>query len=364
MSSAAATLTVLWVAALWGDVTADFTTAQLRGPFIRRHGITNCTQNLAFATSQLNISAEQVVSISYPCQTGRMVISRALPTDSFPGSEFPSYMAATRGVGTVLVGRVTEPLMCDDVSFDERAVFTFIRTNDNVTVDLADAFRRNDTLLQRVVGRPQFIFSTGIATLVVNSLCLYTEVTTLEFNAQRTEACFPTGAELRRVDGVGRTIRTRVQDVRTGDRVVAARGGLSSPVIGWTHRDATVVSQFVELVLAAGIHLTLSPRHYLYADGRLAPARTVRAGQRLRLVGGGNGTVVDVRSVWRLGLYNLQTEVGDVVVDGVVCSTYTEFLPAVTAHSLLLPFRFLARLGVDGLELSRLFHNYDAVGAR
>lgn len=68
----------------------------------------------------------------------------------------------------------------------------------------------------------------------------------------------------------------------------------------------------------------------------------VRKGDRL-VQGGGDTAkervVAEVRRVAGRGLYNPQTLHGDIVVDGMLVSTYTKTVPPQGAHALLTPLR-------------------------
>lgn len=60
--------------------------------------------------------------------------------------------------------------------------------------------------------------------------------------------------------------------------------------------------------------------------------------------------MVEVGRVWATGLYNPQTVEGNVVVEGLQVSTFTEAVEPVVACALLLPFRagFMATGGLFG----------------
>lgn len=126
--------------------------------------------------------------------------------------------------------------------------------------------------------------------------------------------------------------------LRVGDSVQTSSGSFSL-VFMFTHRAPEVISRFVELRTAAGRVLRASPEHLLYLDGALQPARSAKAGMRLTNASGATDAVVQVRSVEGRGLFNPQTEDGDIVVDGFVASVYTEAVRPAPAHALLAPMR-------------------------
>eukprot|EP00173_Palmaria_palmata_P000965 Plantae.Rhodophyta-Palmaria_palmata.ctg14979.p1 GENE.Plantae.Rhodophyta-Palmaria_palmata.ctg14979~~Plantae.Rhodophyta-Palmaria_palmata.ctg14979.p1 ORF type:complete len:151 (+),score=17.94 Plantae.Rhodophyta-Palmaria_palmata.ctg14979:2-454(+) len=124
-----------------------------------------------------------------------------------------------------------------------------------------------------------------------------------------------------------------------------------SRVFMFTHKMADAKNMFVTLNTAAGAQITLTPGHYLYANGALVAAKTVVAGDELTL---GNGQVTQVTSVASAqgtGLFNPQTVSGNVVVNGVQASTYTTAVEPSFAHAVLSPFRALQNLVTfTGLE--------------
>lgn len=81
----------------------------------------------------------------------------------------------------------------------------------------------------------------------------------------------------------------------------------------------------------------------------LVSAASVRIGDVLQLANGSDSPVVVVEDVSADGLYNPQTVDGNIIVDGIVASTYTTAVHPCVAHAALLaPIRFL-------YERSRLF---------
>lgn len=71
------------------------------------------------------------------------------------------------------------------------------------------------------------------------------------------------------------------------------------------------------------------------------------------VVGGVPVVVEKVQRVAGKGLYNPQTVLGDIVVDGFLATTYTSAAKAEVAHALLAPVR--AAYVTGGLDLSEAF---------
>lgn len=139
----------------------------------------------------------------------------------------------------------------------------------------------------------------------------------------------------------------RMRDLRVGDEV-AVGGGKFLRVFMFTHRVEDGMFLFVELRMLSS-RLSLSAGHFVYADGQLKAAAEVGVGNRLRLAHDTEELVLSLRWVQQEGLYNPQTAHGDIVVDGVVASTYAKAVPPSAAHALLAPLR-AARCGLPVIE--------------
>lgn len=89
-----------------------------------------------------------------------------------------------------------------------------------------------------------------------------------------------------------------------------------------------------------------TPSHHLLVNGRMQRADKVRMSDVLTRVDGGAARVGSVRRVYAHGLYNPHTLAGTIVVDGVLCSTYTDSVQTSMAQALLAPMRVLYTLGL------------------
>lgn len=150
--------------------------------------------------------------------------------------------------------------------------------------------------------------------------------------------CFPDFATVRLQSGDVK----RMGDLEIGDWVQVSTNEFS-PVFMFTHRMSSLgigPQTYSRLVTASGHALTLTPSHYLYVNGALKPAGVVVPGDVLVLA---DGRVSEVRAVGNIlasaGLYNPQTLHGDIVVDGIVASTYTTAVRPNLAHAALSPLR-------------------------
>lgn len=146
-------------------------------------------------------------------------------------------------------------------------------------------------------------------------------------------------------------VEKKMDQLIIGDRVVVKgwRQGIDR-VFMFTHRDANVWARFVAMRLSSGRVLRVTPGHYVYArkgrtEIRLVRGDDVSVGDLLPTADGDVVRVNSVRYVFERGLYNPQTGSGDIVVDGVRVSTYTEAVPPLAAHALLVPLRALYDVG-------------------
>lgn len=153
--------------------------------------------------------------------------------------------------------------------------------------------------------------------------------------------CFPADATVQLADGS----RKRMDAVRRGDLVMTAQGQFSE-VYFFSHEMADASSEFVQVSTATGSVLQLTAEHHMYINGKIAPARTAKVGDNVTDARGDSVAVSSVQTVVGKGLYNPHTLHGDIVVNGVLTSSYTSALSPGIAHVLLAPFRALHRIGV------------------
>lgn len=151
--------------------------------------------------------------------------------------------------------------------------------------------------------------------------------------------CFPASSVVHMSDGS----ELSIADLAAG-HFVKTTTDTHSPVFLFTHRQLTGEHEFVRLDTASGHFITLSAGHYLYANGVLATADTVVVGDVLMTLGGASD-VVRVSTVLEAGRVAPHTLQGDIVVNGIMASTYTRSVPPKLAHVILAPLRALVRLG-------------------
>lgn len=176
-----------------------------------------------------------------------------------------------------------------------------------------------------------------------------------QLDAEAASVCFPSSATVQvRVNGVVR--QTALGNLKAGHEIHVDELGSTSRVFLFTHRRHYGMYKFTRLTTKSGHTITLSGSHYLYANGRLTAARAVRVGHRLRTVSG-ESAVVRVESVVERGLIAPHTMHGDVLVDGVVASSYTTAVHPRVAGIMLAPLRAAVRLGIAHEPVGALFYN-------
>jgi Hint module len=133
-------------------------------------------------------------------------------------------------------------------------------------------------------------------------------------------------------------VTKRKDELDVGDRVRAGAAEFS-PVFIFTHKLNEVVNTFIQLHTASDHSASATPGHYLYINGDLAPASSIKVGDVMTTVDGEPTRVIQVSQVLGSGLFNPQTVHGDIVVDGIMSSTYTTADAPSIAHKVLAPLR-------------------------
>jgi hypothetical protein len=161
--------------------------------------------------------------------------------------------------------------------------------------------------------------------------------------------CFPGAANVELESGMAR----RMDELRVGDKVKVAPGAFSG-VFMFTHKLREASGDFVVISTESGHSVRLTAGHYIHANGVLVPAGIIKVGDKLTLSSGAGSAVVSLSWTVEAGLFNPQTLHGDIVVDGIVASTYTTAVPPSVGHVWLAPLRSLySSFGV----VTRAFEN-------
>jgi hypothetical protein len=133
-----------------------------------------------------------------------------------------------------------------------------------------------------------------------------------------------------------------MSELAVGDYVQVGPAQFSE-VFMFTHKVSDGFHAFLRIATDDGPAITLSSTHYLYVNASLVPAEAVRVGDMLTLAEGRKSAVVQIDKLEQLGLFNPQTLQGNIVVDGILASTYTTAITPVFAHASLQALRSIYR---------------------
>lgn len=151
------------------------------------------------------------------------------------------------------------------------------------------------------------------------------------------EECFPASALVTLASG-----ETIAMKDLTAEHEIKHSSDGTSRVFLFTHRSPAVRSRMVRITTSCDHAVTLSPAHYLRTPFGLVAARHMRVNEDVLTVSG-TCKVVNVERVAAVGLYAPHTIHGDIIVDGVVASSYVQSVHPRVAHALLLPVRFFVK---------------------
>lgn len=151
------------------------------------------------------------------------------------------------------------------------------------------------------------------------------------------EECFPASAAVTLESG-----RPIAMKDLTAAHVIKHSFDGASRVFLFTHRSPDARSRMVRIITSCTHAITLSPAHYLRTPSGLVAARHIAINEDVLTVSG-VCKVMSIERVAAVGLYAPHTIHGDIIVDGVVASSYVQSVHPRVAHALLLPVRFFAK---------------------
>lgn len=137
-----------------------------------------------------------------------------------------------------------------------------------------------------------------------------------------------------------------MSSLRIGDSVRVSENSFS-PVYMFSHRLPHTMSEYIRIQTGTKT-LSLTAGHYLPMNRQSHPtaAKHVAIGDEILTTNSWETVVAISRYTAADGLYNPHTLDGDIVVNGIITSTYTEAVAPSVAETLLLPIRFAYVLGV------------------
>lgn len=323
------TLSLLFIILLsYPSVTrAGFDARDLDGHYTLKAGeASTCARDFEVEDDDITVEADDIELDDRGCGGGSLALRRYPSSAGLPTNTAVRYFANKAGIDNFLAGPATNTITCGPKNIPARTFAIFIEPDSDVRTSWNDIYGP-DSELSKQASFQTFTLDDDTEYLFLGDFCFYEE--------RGGSVCFPANATVTLPGG----IRKRMDQVQTGDRVLVADGTYSD-VFGWTHRtSAKSANKYVQIITESGHEFVATRGHYLYADGKAMPAGKIRVGMKVRAVGAGEVSVVKVDLVKRQGLYNPQTMHGDIVVDGLVSTTYTKTIEPAIAHSLLAPLR-------------------------
>lgn len=311
-------------------VRADFELNQVPGLYFLRRGPPSCEEDIVMSKRGTTVQGVQIRGKNFECRGGAIAIERGTIKN---GNVLTKYLARGLGsFGVFLIGTVNSPVSCGQrgggsFQFPQGLVFNFIDPRIDIDFKFKDVFSESAPLYKqsdvKVYDEVEYMF--------IGDECLY---------RQSWFLCFPASAKVELKDGRVK----RMDQVEIGDQVKTAAGQYSR-VFMWTHKQPTQQKwMFLRLATDTGHSITLTHAHHIHASGRLVAASKVKVGDTVHIGDGRVANVVSVSDVEERGFYNPQTLHGDIVVNGIVASTYTKAVPPNKAHAMLAPLRSLYKL--------------------
>lgn len=322
---------------------ADFGADEIQDDYSLRAGSENvCADRLRFEGDELIIPAKQVELDDEKCVgSGNINLSADPPGGNIVVAFFT---AKQDTVGSFLAGPVGSELKCGTASIAAGTVVVLVRPdNDLDNVKWTEIFNGTSAIGENSKG-DDWDFDEDNKYIFLGNQCFYAQT-----NLGDRAECFPGDALVSLEKGA----QKRMDEVVVGDRVLVGDGTYSD-VFAWTHQDGHAASRFyVALSTDGGHRLVATGGHYVYADGKPMQARHVRIGMAMRSASGSEVSVIKVERIRSKGLYNPQTVHGDIVVNGLVSTSYTAAIDPPVSHALLAPLR-AGYKAVRGLLLPHL----------
>lgn len=182
-------------------------------------------------------------------------------------------------------------------------------------------------------------------------------------NVNVKDSCFPADSTVSVVNSHGRIDKKRMQDLQHGDLVMHANDAPPTDIFFFGHRTEQYAHYriFETIVTDAQLGedirtLAISKGHLLPVIGRgVIPAREIKIGDALVTVEGGQAIVAKAKDQILRGMYAPTSLSGELAVNGIRVSCYTDIVPSWLAHVTLAPLRGMYRLGGSAVALVMSF---------
>lgn len=210
---------------------------------------------------------------------------------------------------------------------------------------LFESCRNNDGMMAPSCTDSQGTCKSRFDAAACKAMCLSAGYTLAEGGVgaapSSSSTCFPANAELQLKDGSA----IRMDTLQVGHKVRVSHKE-HSEVFMFSTKYTDAQATFVHLHTATAGSIQLTEGHYLYVNGKVAQASTVKVGDLLETATGASATVTGITTVQATGLYNPHTMQGDIIVNGFRTTTYTEAIHPTLAHAMLAPIRALYAMNV------------------
>lgn len=326
--------------ALIALIRADFTASDIQDDYSLRAGSeSECVGRLRFEDDDLVIAPDNIFLGKEECAGG----SINLEDTSITNTVTAFFREKEGTVGSILAGQVTAEIQCATNKIAAGTIVVLVKPDEELDDAKFTDFVDEDSGIAQNSDDGDFDFKEDRKYVFLGDQCMYA-LTNL---ADRAE-CFPGDATVTLESG---QVKTMAQ-VRLGDRVLVADGTYSD-VFAWTHNTAKSALSYVSVETDVGRRLVATGGHYVYVDGAVVKMNDVRKGMVMRTAEGTEATITKVDKVKAKGLYNPQTMHGDIVVNGLVATTYTSTIQPGMAHALLAPIRAAYKVVRDALPLGQ-----------
>lgn len=308
------------------------------GNWKRLRGSTLCPEKLIFDGEDEKFDAKDIEADGEDCTGSGSVTLKQNPSSG--GTKLTAALRDIDDRDQSQEGATSGAMTCGRLPIPSGTYFQFFSPEDEFKVNPSEIFGTTNHPLA-VGSADDYEFKEDVNYFILGETCLYSQDGRLGSALENAgdSVCFPATATVELEDASV----VPMSALKIGDRVRTGPNSFS-PVFMFTHKMPETSFAFVSLRTASGASISLTKGHYIFADGRLVAASEVAVGSTVTLASGARDTVVSIGSKAGKGLYNPQTVDGNIVVDGILTSTYTTAVEPALAHAILAPFRFLSRV--------------------
>lgn len=286
-----------------------------------------CPAAISFSSTADTVRAAQISQDGEACTGGNITITSSETSEI---SEIPGLAFRMRGEVSSNGGG---DILCPSINMTVGQSFTVLKFKENIPIADLTSFVFGSSLPD---GFSRFETDVDYLLLSVDTASCLMAREGSAVEPSNNDECFPAAATVLLADGSRKTM----EDVRIGDRVQVGVNEFSR-VFAWTHQHAHINADFIRIEHAKGTApFVVTRNHFVHKIGSgLVLAKELAVGDLLMSGKGEHSRITSIASKEGRGLFNPQTMHGDIVVDGVLASTYTLAVSPGAAHALLTPIR-------------------------